>query len=103
MSKWTSNCQTVFAIVPLEDRSKEEKELDLNKEQLTMEQAFGLQWCLQSDAKFNINISEQAHTRSGILYMVRSVHNPLGLSVSNHLARYCNCRNCVDRALDGIS
>lgn len=79
LSKWVSNSRTVLAAVPPEDRAKEVKKLDLNKDQLPMERALGLQWCVQSDTfKFNITISERVHTRRGILSMVSSIYDPLG-------------------------
>src|SRR4029434_2266189 len=79
LSKWISNSRAVLATVPQEDRAKEVKELDLSKDQLPMERALGLQWCVQSDSfKFNITISERALTRRGILSMVSSIYDPLG-------------------------
>ncbi|KAL2083621.1 hypothetical protein ACEWY4_021394 [Coilia grayii] len=79
LSKWICNSRAVLAAVPPEDRAKEVKALDLDKDQLPMERALGLQWCVQSDAfKFNITISERAHTRRGILSMVSSIFDPLG-------------------------
>lgn len=79
LSKWISNSRAILAAVPPEDRAKEVKELDLSKDQLSMERGLGLQWCVQRDAfKFNITISDRAYTRRGILSMVSSIYNPIG-------------------------
>ncbi|GAA6102997.1 uncharacterized protein LOC117595338 [Tachysurus ichikawai] len=59
LSKWISNSRAVLGAVPQEDRAKEVKDLDLSKDQLPMERALGLQWCVQSDSfKFNITITK---------------------------------------------
>lgn len=79
MSMWISNSRAILAAVPQEDRAKEIKELDLIKDELPMERALGLQWCVQNDSfKFNITSSERALTRKGVLSMVSSVYDPLG-------------------------
>jgi len=79
LSKWISNSRAVLAAVPSEDRAKDVKELDLSKDQLPMEQALGLQWCVQGDSfKFNITISDRTHTRRGILSVVNSIYDPIG-------------------------
>ncbi len=79
MSKWISNSRAVLAAIPPEDRAKEVKELDLSKDQLPLERALGLQWFVQLDAfKFNITISDRAHTRRGILSVVSSIYDPIG-------------------------
>ncbi|KAK0138795.1 hypothetical protein N1851_024657 [Merluccius polli] len=49
LSKWISNSRAVLGAVPQEDRAKEIKDLDLSKDQLPMERALGLQWCVQRD------------------------------------------------------
>jgi len=77
--KWISNSRAVLDAVPQEDRAKRIKDLDLSKDQLPMERALGLQWCVQSDSfKFNIAISQRALTRRGILSMISSIYDPLG-------------------------
>lgn len=69
LSKWISNSRAILAYVPPEGRAKEVKELDLSKDQLSMERGLGFQWCVQRDAfKFNITISDRAYTRRGILW-----------------------------------
>lgn len=42
LSKWISNSRAVLASIPQENRTKETKELDLDKNNLPMERALGL-------------------------------------------------------------
>ncbi|XP_029974911.1 uncharacterized protein LOC115408346 [Salarias fasciatus] len=54
-------------------------ELDLDKDQLPVERALGLQWCVETDKfKFKISASQQPQTRRGILSVVSSLYDPLG-------------------------
>lgn len=56
------------------------KELDLDKDSLPMERALGLQWCADTDKfKFRTTAQEQPQTRRGILSVVSSLYDPLGL------------------------
>ncbi len=47
--KWISNSRKVLLTVAEDNRAKESMELDLDKDQLPVEQALGLQWCIESD------------------------------------------------------
>lgn len=62
-----------------EQRSKILHELDLDRDQLPVERALGLPWCVETDTfKFKMALKEQPHTRRGILSVVSSVYDPLG-------------------------
>ena len=59
LSKWISNSRAVLASIPQENRTKETKELDLDKDNLPMERALGLHWCVETDVfKFKISAQE---------------------------------------------
>ncbi|XP_034151514.1 uncharacterized protein LOC117595338 [Esox lucius] len=79
LSKWISNSRKVLASIPQEARTKETKELDLDRDNLPMERALGLHWCVETDVfMFRITAQPRAYTRRGILSVVGSVYDPLG-------------------------
>lgn len=79
LSKWISNSRKVLLSIPEEQRAKEIIELDLDTDQLPMERALGLQWCIETDKfKFKTSVREQPQTRRGILSVVSSLYDPLG-------------------------
>ena len=54
-------------------------DLDLDKDNLPIEKALGLQWCVESDNfQFNINLSQKPHPGRVILSVVSSIFDPLG-------------------------
>ncbi|XP_078284303.1 uncharacterized protein LOC144609366 [Rhinoraja longicauda] len=79
LTKWISNSRAVLETIPPEDRAKETRELDLDKDDLPMERALGLHWCVETDVfKFRISIQDRPCTRRGILSVIGSVYDPLG-------------------------
>ncbi|XP_071058619.1 uncharacterized protein [Pseudochaenichthys georgianus] len=80
LTKWISNRRTVLAAIPSMERAKEVKDLDLDNDTLPVERALGVQWCVESDVfKFKIMIKDKPITRRGILSMVSSIFDPLGI------------------------
>lgn len=74
LSKWISNSRTVLLSIAEDCRAKEVMELNLDVDQLPMERALGLQWCIETDKfKFRTSVQEQPHTRRGILSIVSSL------------------------------
>lgn len=79
MTKGISNSHGVLLSIPEEHRSQILHKLDLDRDQLPVERALGLHWCVQTDVfKFKMALKEQPHTRRGILSVVSSVYDPLG-------------------------
>ena len=79
LHKFTSNKREVIEAIPVEDRAKGIKELNIEKDELPMERALGVGWCIESDAfKFRIVMQDRPLTRRGILSTVSSVYDPLG-------------------------
>lgn len=65
--------------IPVSERAKEVKTLDLDRDTLPIERALGVQWCVESDFfNFKLELNKQLLTRRGILSMVSSVYDPLG-------------------------
>ena len=78
LTKWISNSWTVLQTTEEEHRAKDWRELDLDRDELPVERAFGLQWCEESDTfKFKMMVKEQVQSRIG-LFIICSVYDPLG-------------------------
>lgn len=66
-------------------KSKEVMDLDLDVDQLPMERALGLQWCIETDKfKFRTSLQEQPQTRRGILSAVSSLYDPFFFGSIHH-------------------
>ena len=79
LTKWLSNSRTVIEAIPESERAATIKNLDL--EDLPIERALGIQWNIQVDTfGFNITIRSRPPTRRGILSIVTSIYDPLGLA-----------------------
>lgn len=80
LNKWVSNRRKVLDSIPKSELAKEMKTLDLDQDELPMEKALGLNWCVESDTfKFKITIRDRPFTRRGLLSVVGSVYDPLGV------------------------
>ncbi|XP_049331748.1 uncharacterized protein LOC111197647 [Astyanax mexicanus] len=80
LTKWVSNNRTVLSSIKPKERGKDIRSLDLDKDQVPADRALGLQWSVEGDDfRFNIVVPQKPQTRRGILSMVSSVYNPLGI------------------------
>ncbi|XP_077978766.1 uncharacterized protein LOC144434185 [Glandiceps talaboti] len=80
LTKWISNHRPVLESIPEEERAKEVKNLDLDQDNLPMERALGMCWDVETDKfGFLIQIKDKPVTRRGILSVVSSVYDPLGI------------------------
>lgn len=50
LTKWTSNSRSVQQSVAKEHSARDSKELNLDRDELTMERALGLLWCVEMDS-----------------------------------------------------
>ncbi|XP_028317687.1 uncharacterized protein LOC114472566 [Gouania willdenowi] len=103
LTKWISNSREVLASIHEDDRAKDVKELDLEKDRLPIERALGVQWCVESDTlKFRVIIQSKPLTRRGVLSMVSSIYDPLGilapliLPVKQILQELCRTKHAWD-------
>lgn len=79
LTQWTSNSREVLQSLPEDLKSKNLQELDLDRDQLPLDRALGLQWCIETDTfKFKLKVKEKPATRRGILSIISSVYDPLG-------------------------
>ncbi len=80
LTKWISNNRKVLESIPIAERAKEIKELDLNYEALPTERALGLFWDVELDMLcFRRVQRDKPLTRRGLLSIVSSIYDPLGL------------------------
>ena len=80
MTKFTSNSAEVLKQIPVKDRGKNVKELDLDRDSLGSERALGLRWSIADDSfSFQFRDREKPVTRRGILSTVSSIFDPLGV------------------------
>ena len=68
LTKWISNSREVLESIPESERAQEIKKLDLQKDELPIERALGVQWRIETDKfGFNINVKLRPPTRRGHL------------------------------------
>ena len=81
LTKWVSSSREVLESIPVKDRGQEIKKPHLEKDELPVERALGVQWRIEDDTfGFNVNLKPKAPTRRGILSVVRSVFDPFGFA-----------------------
>ena len=79
LTKWVSNSRDVLQAIPEKERAKDIKDMDIRKEELPVQRALGIQWCVESDSfRFRVNISSRPPMRRGILSLASATFNPLG-------------------------
>ena len=79
LRKWTSKKREVLEVIQDNELSKEQKNVDFEKDMLPTERALGLQWNTEQDKfQYNIGLKDKPETRRGILRIVSSVYDPLG-------------------------
>ncbi|XP_015748663.1 PREDICTED: uncharacterized protein LOC107328444 [Acropora digitifera] len=79
LTKWVSSSGEVLESIPVKDRGQEIKKLDLQRDELPVEHALGVQWRIEDDTfGFNVNLKPKAPTRRGILSVLGSVFDPFG-------------------------
>ena len=81
LTKWVSSDRKVLESIPVEFRAKGTKELDLTYDALPTERALGVSWFVETDKfGFKVFAKERPFTRRGILSVVSSVYDPLGMA-----------------------
>ena len=80
LTKWMSNCRDVIETIDEGERTKEIVGLDLSCEKLPIERALGIVWDVETDSLgYRAIIKDKPHTRRGMLSIISSVYDPLGL------------------------
>ena len=79
LTKWVSNSRDVLQAIPEKERAKDIKDMDIRKDELPVQGARGVQWCVESDSfRFRVNISSRPPTRRGILSLASAIFDLLG-------------------------
>lgn len=82
LHKVVSNCPEVMEALPVEDRDKDVRDLDLRQDVLPVQRSLDVYWALTNDTfTFKVSLPEKPFTRRGVLSVVNSVYEPLGIAV----------------------
>lgn len=80
LHKVASNKEEVMSAFASDDLAKDLKDLDIGNDQLPVQRSLGLNWDLMSDTfTFRVTAAEKPYTRRGILSVINSLYDPLGL------------------------
>ena len=75
-----SNLVAVLKALPVEDRAKSSTDPDLRRDILSIQRSKGVHWDIQKDRfTFRVSLQEKPFTLRGVLSVVNSVCDPLGL------------------------
>ena len=81
LHKVTSNSIAVMEALPREDRGTNIRDLELHTDSLPTQSSLGIHWELEGDNfTFRVALPEKPYTRRGVLAIVNSVYDPLGLA-----------------------
>ena len=81
LHKVVSNSVEVMESFPAEDRGKDIRDLDLRRDSLPAQRSLGVYWNLDDDTfTFKVSLPDKPFTRRGVLSVVNSVYDPLGLA-----------------------
>ena len=65
--------------IPPNERASGIKNLDMRKDNLPVERALGVEWCVESDTfQLRVILQNKPPTRRGILSIVSSIYDPIG-------------------------
>ncbi|KAK3730804.1 hypothetical protein QZH41_001160 [Actinostola sp. cb2023] len=82
LHKIASNRQEVMEAFPSEDQASDLRDLDLSKDAVPVQRSLGVSWDLKTDDftfKVSTEVEENPFTRRGVLSVVNSLYDPLGL------------------------
>lgn len=80
LHKFVSNSRSVIEKIPASECATNVSTLDLSFEELPIERTLGMQWSVASDEiRFSLAPGDHPSTRRGILSIVASLFDPLGL------------------------
>ena len=85
LHKFLSNNRQVLESIDVAERAVEVKNVDLNHDDLPVQRELGIRWKVESDHfSFKVSLDEKPATQRGILSIVASLYDPLGVSSSIH-------------------
>lgn len=82
LHKIVSNSIEVMEAFPVEDRGKGVRDLDLYRDSLPVQRSLGVFWDLKNDSfTFQVTPPDKLFMRRGVLSIINSIYDPLGLVV----------------------
>ena len=76
-----SNLPAVMEAFPADDRAKDIRDLDLRNDTLRVQRSLGVHWDLEHDSfTFKVSLPDKPFMRRGILAVVNSIYDPIGLA-----------------------
>ena len=106
MTKFAGNTEAIINSIPQEHRADNGRNLELGQEQLRIERALGVIWCIESHAfNFRIELKDNPCTHRGILPTISSIYVPLGfiapvVLVGKKILQYICHANSWDKPVD---
>ena len=89
LHKVVSNSVSVMEAFPTEDLTKDIRSLDLRQDNLPAQRSFGVFWDQDTDVfTYKVSIPDKPLTRRGVLSVVNSVYDPLGLAAPGQSSSY---------------
>ena len=80
LTKWTSNSTDVLQSIPENERNPTIQNVNLDFDNLPVERALGVLWELALDTlSVKVNVPSKQHTRRGLLSVMSSVYDPIGI------------------------
>ena len=81
LHKVVSNSVSMMEVFPMEDLAKDIRSLDLSKDNLLAQHSLGVYWNLEIDTfTYKVSVPDKPFTRCGVLSVVNSIYNHLGLA-----------------------
>jgi len=81
LHKAISNSVPVMKALPAEDRGESVRDFDFRHDTLPTQHSLGVHWDLEGEAfTFHVTLPERPFTRRGVLSIINSVYDPLGLA-----------------------
>lgn len=78
--------KSVMKAFPTDDRATTLQDLDLSHDVLPTQRSLGVSWNLKDDTFiFNVKLTEKPFTRRGVLSIINSIYDPIGLAVPGKL------------------
>ena len=89
LHKVVLNSVSVMEAFPKEDLAKDIRSSDLRQDNLPAQRSFGVLWDQETDAfTYKVSIPDKPLTRRGVLSVVNSVYDPLGLTAPGQSSSY---------------
>ena len=80
LHKFVANNAEVLKTMNSDEIAQSVKNIDLTKDELPVERTLGLQWCTETDTfNFKTKLIQRPDTRRGVLSIVSSIFDPLGM------------------------